>query len=75
MRMRLTPRVASAAVPTVGPAASPRAPRVRSSGAATADLLISGDVRMLVHAVRAVAEVAAVAVRIFYTGASHTNGL
>jgi hypothetical protein len=75
MRMRIAPRVASAAVPAVGPVVSPRAPRVRSGGATAADLLISGDVRILVHAVRAVAEVATVAIRTFYAGGSYTNDL
>jgi hypothetical protein len=75
MRIRIAPRVASAAVPAVGPAVSPRAPRVRSGGAAAADLLISGDVRILVYTIRAVAEVAAVAVRILYAGGSYTNDL
>jgi hypothetical protein len=75
MRMRIAPRVASAAVPAVGPAVSPRASRVRSGGAAAADLSISGDIRMLVYTVRAVAEVAAVAVRTLYAGGSHANDL
>ena len=75
MRMRIAPRVASAAVPAVGPAVSPRAPRVRSGGATAADLLISGDVRILVHAVRAVAEVAIVAVYTLYVGGSYINNL
>jgi hypothetical protein len=75
MRMRIAPRVASAAVPAVSPAVSPRAPRVRSGGAAVADLLISDNIRMLVYIIRAVAEVAAVAIRTFYAGGSHTNDL
>ena len=75
MRMRIALRVASAAVPAVGPAVSPRAPRVRSGGAAAADLLTSDDVRMLIHTIRAVTEVAAVAVRTLYAGGSHTNDL
>jgi hypothetical protein len=75
MRIRIAPRVASAAVPAVGPAVSPRAPRVRSGGAAAADLPTSGDVRMLIYTVRAVAEVAAVAVRTLYVGGSHANDL
>jgi hypothetical protein len=75
MRIRIAPRVASAAVPTVNPAVSPRASRVRSGGAATADLLISDNIRMLIYTIRAVAEIAAVAVRTLYAGGSHTNDL
>jgi hypothetical protein len=75
MRMRIAPRVASAAVPAVSPAVSPRAPRVRFGGAAAADLLIFGDIRMLIYAVRAVAEIAVVAVRTLYAGGSYTNDL
>jgi hypothetical protein len=75
MRMRIAPRVASAAVPAVGLAVSPRAPRVRFGGAAAADLLISGNIRILVYTVRAVAEVAAVAVRTLYAGGSYANDL
>jgi hypothetical protein len=75
MRIRIAPRVASAAVPAVGPAVFPRTPCVRSGGAAAADLLISGDIRMLIYAIRAVAEVATVAIRTLYAGGSHTNDL
>jgi len=75
MRIRIAPRVASAAVPAVGPAVSPRAPRVRSDGAAAADLLISGNIRILVYTIRAVAEIAIVAVRTLYAGGSYTNDL
>jgi hypothetical protein len=75
MRIRIAPRVASAAVPAVDPTVSPRAPRVRSGGAAAADLLIFGDIRILVHTIRAVIEVAAVAVRTLYADGSYTNNL
>jgi hypothetical protein len=75
MRMRIAPRVASAAVPAVGSAVSPRAPRVRSGGATAADLLISGNIRILIYIIRAVAEVAAVTVRTLYVSGSYTNNL
>jgi hypothetical protein len=75
MRMRIASRVASAAVPAISPVVSPRAPRVRSGGAVAVDLLTSGDVRILIYTVRAVTEVAAVAVRTLYVGGSYTNDL
>jgi hypothetical protein len=75
MRIRIAPRVVSAAVSAVSPAVSPRAPRVRSGSAAAADLLISGNIRILVYIIRAIAEVAAVAVRTLYAGGSYTNDL
>jgi hypothetical protein len=75
MRIRIAPRVASAAVPIISPVIFPRAPRVRAGSAAAADLLISGNIRILIYAVRAVAEVAAVAVRILHAGCSYTNDL
>jgi hypothetical protein len=73
MRIRVAPRVTSAAVPSVGPSISPGASRVRSGSAGAIDILTSGNVRILVQAVRAVTEVATVAVRILYVGGSHTN--
>jgi hypothetical protein len=73
--MRIAPRVASAAVPAVGPTVSPRAPRVRSGNATAADLLISGNIRILIYIIRAVTEVATIAVRILYAGGSYINDL
>jgi hypothetical protein len=75
MRIRITPRVASAVVPAVGFIVFPRAPRVRFDSAAAADLLIFDNIRILVYTIRAVAEIAAVAVYIFYAGGSYTNDL
>jgi hypothetical protein len=45
MRIRITPRVASAVVPAVGFIVFPRAPRVRFDSAAAADLLIFDNIR------------------------------
>jgi hypothetical protein len=73
--MRIAPRVASAAVPAVSPVVFPRAPRVRSGGATAADLLIFDNIRILVYIIRAVAEIATVAVRTLYVGGSYTNDL
>jgi hypothetical protein len=75
MRMRIAPRVTSAAVPAVNSTVSPRAPRVRSGNAAAADLLISSNIRILVYTIRTVTEIATIAVRIFYIGGSYTNDL
>jgi hypothetical protein len=73
--MRIAPRVASVVVPIISSAVSPRAPRVRSGGVTAADLLISGDIRILIYIIRAVAEVATVTVRTLYIGGSYTNNL
>jgi hypothetical protein len=71
--MRIAARVASTAVSSVGPSTSPGASRVRSGGAGVTDILTSGNVRILIQAIRAVTEVAAVAIRVLYVGGSHTN--
>jgi hypothetical protein len=73
--MRIAPRVASAAVSTVSSTVSSRAPRVRFGSATAADLLIFGDIRILIYTIRAVAEVATIAVRILYAGGSYINDL
>jgi hypothetical protein len=73
--MRIASRVASAVVPVISSIVSPRASRVRFDGAVTVDLLISGDVRILIYTVRAVIEVAAVAVYTLYVGGSYINDL
>jgi hypothetical protein len=75
MRIRIASRVASAAVSTVSPTVSPRAPRVRFDGAIAADLLIFGNIRILIYTIRAVTEVATVAIYTLYAGGSHTNNL
>jgi hypothetical protein len=75
MRICIVPRVASAAVPAVSLAVFPRAPRVRSGDAAAADLLIFGNIRILVYIIRAVTEIATVAVRTLYVGGSYINDL
>jgi hypothetical protein len=75
MRMRIAPRVASAAVLGVGFSGFSRAARVRSGGAGVTGLLTSHDVGMLVNAIRAFIEVAAAAVRMLYVGAAHANVL
>jgi hypothetical protein len=73
--MRIATRVASAAVSVVSPTVSPRAPRVRFGSATAADLLISGNIRILIYIIYTVAEVAIIAVRTLYVGGSHTNNL
>jgi hypothetical protein len=75
MYIRIAPRVASAAVPIISPIVSSRVPRVRFSSAAAADLLISGNIRILIYIIRAVAEVATIAVYTLYISSSYTNDL
>jgi hypothetical protein len=73
MRIRIAPRVASAAVPGVGFSGSSRAARVRSGGVEATGLLTSHDVGILINAVRAFAEMAAAAVRMLYAGVAYAN--
>jgi hypothetical protein len=75
MRIRIASRVASAAVSVISPVMSSHAFRVRFGGAVIVDLLISDNVRILIYTVRAVTEVAAVAVYTLYVGGSYINDL
>ncbi len=68
--MQKAPAVAAAAIPSFGPAPFPRSAR---SAPALSGPPTSVDVRLLVHAVRTVAEIAAVAVRIPCHCVAHAN--
>jgi hypothetical protein len=48
---------------------------VRFGDVRATNLLISDNVRILIYTVRAITEIAAVAVRILYVGGSYTNDL
>ena len=71
IRMRNAVAVATAAIPSVGPPASPAARR--TGGAGEADPLTSADIRLLVYGVRTLVEVAVAAVRMPYLYVTHTN--